>query len=129
MSSPAVLAAVIGGLFTLVAAVIGARRGVSRNRRAARARGRLRLACPHVEISRTPDGGLAIRALPISPPGSLHYLCRFCGGVFHQADVPRIQNDWLEALNADFQKASRDYQKAWKAARKARNKYELLGGE
>ena len=129
MSSPEVLAAVIGGLCVLLAAAIGARRGISRNRRAAKTRGRLRLACPHVEVDLTSDGDLAVRALPISPFGSMRYVCGFCGGEFHEPDVVRIQDGWLAAFKADPHKASDDYRKAWDSAGKARKKYELLGGE
>lgn len=124
-----VLAAVIGGLFVLLAAVIRVRRASSGNRRAAKARGRLRLACPHVEVDLTSDGDLAVRALPISPFGSMRYVCGFCGGQFHEPDVVRIQDGWLSAFKADPHKASDAYRKAWDSAGKARKKYELLGGE
>lgn len=129
MSSPEVLAAVIGGLCTLLAAVIGVRRGISRNRRPAKARGRLRFACPHVEVDLTSDGDLAVRALPITPFGAVRYFCGFCGGEFHQADVVRIRDDWLAAFKADPHEAFDDYREAWDSAGKARKKYELLGGE
>ena len=129
MSSPEVLAAVIGGLCTLLAAAIGVRRGISRNRRPAKARGRLRLACPHVEVYLTPDGDLAFRALPITPFGSVQYFCGFCGGEFHQPGVVRIRDDWLAAFKADPHKTFDDYREAWDSACKARKKYERLGGE
>ncbi|MCY4101687.1 MAG: hypothetical protein OXG55_00240 [bacterium] len=74
-------------------------------------------------------GDLAVGALPISPFGSMRYVCGFCGGQFHEPDVVRIQDGWLSAFKADPHKASDAYRKAWDSSGKARKKYELLGGE
>lgn len=62
MPSPEVLGVVIAGRCAILAAVIDVRRRTSDNRRAAKARGRLRLACSHVEVDFAPDGGRASRS-------------------------------------------------------------------
>ena len=128
MSNPQIIAAVIGGVCVLLAAAIGTRKGVSRDRRLAKARGRLRLACPHIEIETTPSGDLAVRALPVTPMGSLKFFCGFCGGAFHQADVVRMRDDWIGRFEADPHKTFEAYRKQWNSAHKARRKFELLGG-
>ena len=128
MSDPQIVAAVIGGVFVLVAAAIGTRKGISRDRRRAKARGRLRLDCPHIEIEMTPDGDLAVRPLPVTPMGSLQYFCGYCGGAFHQADVVRMRNGWIGAFETNPHKTFDDYRQQWDSAHKARRKFELLGG-
>ena len=129
ISDPAVIGAVIVGSSTLLAAWLGLRsRSVARDRRIDKARGRLRLTCPHVEVACTADGDLAVRALPMTPFGSLFYFCGHCGGAFHGETVEQIRDDWLRAIAADPTKALADYQKGWKSAARARKRLERLGG-
>ena len=112
----------------VLAAAIGARRGTSRDRRLSKARGRLRLTCPHIEIDMTPDRDLAVRPLPVTPVGSMKYFCGFCGGTFHQSDVVRMRDDWIRRFEAGPLKTLDAYRIQQDSADKARRKFELLGG-
>ena len=129
MSRPELLAAMIAGLCALLAAAIGAQGALSRTGRAAKVSGRLRLACPHGEINLTPDGDLAARPLPNSPIGPMLYISGLCGGVIHELDAARTQDDWPAAFMAGPQKASDAYWKARNAAGGAPKEYEPLRGE
>ena len=119
MSSPEVLAAMIAGFsrcWPLRSGPMRVPHGPGELRRPAVDSG---FACPHVEIKLIPDGGLAVRALPISQLGSLQQICGSCGGVFHESDVARIHDDWTTAFKADSQKASDAYWEEWNTAGKA----------
>ena len=117
------------GSCTLVAAWLGLRtRSVARDSRINRARGRLRLACPHVDVAWTAGGELVVRALPITPFGSLLYFCGHCGGAFHSETVEQIRDDWMRAISANPTKAFADYKKGWKSAARSRKRLERLGG-
>lgn len=133
LNNPLVIAAIISGGSAVLAAVVAASKGESllrelRRQRIARRRGKVRVACPHIEIEILSDR-VGVRALPISPPGTLMYYCGVCGGMFHHEDVARLQNSWLDNFSRDHTRTMKEYNSQWSRTNRLRRKLDLLGDD
>ena len=103
LSHPAVIAAFVGGAFTLIAALIVTSKGGSfleylRARKVTRLKADLQGVCPHVEYDVvTDDDGAshrAIRPCCHSPQNTPLWFCFRCNGQFYGEHFDRILERW-----------------------------------